>query len=132
MVELTGLVHSDPKKSEVEALLKVAPHLKKMKRDIMIAAHYNGEHGIIPDEMPGLINTIRRRFTDLWKEGFLKQTDRFRKNKSGNSVMVWIPGRDEKAFEVKETKGQVIIRLESRVRELESELKSLQAQRELL
>ena len=131
MTGLIGLVHSDAKKSEIDALLKVAPHLKKMKREIMILAHKNGERGIIPDEVPGLINTVRRRIVDLWKEGLLKATDRMRKNKRGNNETIWIPGRDEKTFEIKETKNQIIKRLESRVKELENELKSLQMQREL-
>lgn len=131
MTRLVGLVHADPKKSEIEAVLKIAPHLKNMKREIMILAIKNGDRGIIPDEVPGLINTIRRRITDLWKEGFLKPSGMFRKNKSGNNETVWIPGRDEKAFEIRETKGQIIKRLENRVKELEDELESLHAQREL-
>lgn len=115
-------VHAEPRRTEVEALAAVAPHLKRMKRDIMLAAHHYGEHGIIPDEIPGLINTVRRRFTDLWIEGLLKPTCRVRPNRRGKNETVWVAGKDEHRLTPAETKDQKIKRLEARVAELERTL----------
>ena len=44
----------------------------------------------------GLINTIRRRFTDLWKEGKIRHhpTLLSRKNLAGNDCVSWVIGTD--------------------------------------
>ncbi len=120
---LSRLVHANPRQAEIEALFAVAPHLKKTKREIMLKARAARDHGLIPDEVPGLINTVRRRFTDLWKEGLLKPTDRVRKNARGNHETVWVEGKDENAIKTQESKDQKIKRLEARVVELEGLLK---------
>jgi len=58
------------------------------------------ESGLTPDEFVlkhgGLINTIRRRFTDLWKEGKIKHhpTLLTRKNLAGNDCITWVLGKD--------------------------------------
>jgi len=123
---LRGHRHAESNAPELFALDKVAPHLKKMKRSIMEAAHdavARGERGIIPDEQPGLINTVRRRFTDLHIEGHLRPTEHTKENASGNPVTVWEPGRDFNMLATRESKEQKIARLEARVAELERMLR---------
>lgn len=120
-METTGLHHSEPRPAEYEAAILIAPHLKKMKRDIMVKAVSAGSRGLIPDEVDGLINTVRRRFTDLWIEGFLKPTESTRPNRRGRSETVWVVGKDDRRFGAKEAKDEKIARLESRVRELEAQ-----------
>lgn len=90
-------IHANPRPAEAEALAAIAPHITGIKRRILEQAGAAGDLGVIPDEVDGLINTIRRRFTDLWKGGHLRPTKRTRKNRSGNSETVWILGRDENA-----------------------------------
>lgn len=117
--ELTGLTHAQPRRTETEALAAVAPHLKKMKGDIWAKCSHRGDFGLTPDEYVeetgALINTVRRRFTDLWKEGIIKPTDRTRCNYRGRNETVWMVGRDEKMV-VSETKDAKIKRLEAHVR----------------
>ena len=61
--------------------------------------------GLTPDEfaeMHGkLINTVRRRFTDLWKEGKIRHHPKSltRKNKAGNSCVTWVIGHDPDSFQ---------------------------------
>jgi|GEM_PF-4112900 len=56
--------------------------------------------GMTPDEFceetNALINTIRRRFTDLWKEGKIRHHSETltRLNGSGNECVVWVLGDD--------------------------------------
>lgn len=114
----TPHVHADPRPTETAALEKIAPHLKKMKRDIMLAAHAAGDLGITPDEQPGLINTVRRRFTDLWKEGLIKPTGRTRNNANGNPCTVWVIGSDANLSIRQETKDETIKRLRGEIRHL--------------
>jgi hypothetical protein len=118
--ELTGLTHAVPRRSESEALAVVAPHLTAMKREIMIVVTAAGDYGLTPDEHSlatgAIINTVRRRMTDLWKEGQIRPTDRMRKNARGNNETVWVVGRDEKMATTRETKDQKIKRLEAHVR----------------
>ena len=113
-------VHNPGKDTEHLAFEKVEPHLKKMKRSIYLAVLSSGENGLIPDEYPGLINTVRRRFTDLWKEGMIRPTERTRANSNGNQCSIWITGSDPL---VKKTESNIekIKRLEERVAFLEGE-----------
>ena len=59
------------------------------------------EVGLTPDEFceqtNGLINTVRRRFTDLWKEGRIRHHPEIatRMNAAGNECVVWVLGRDD-------------------------------------
>ena len=84
--------------------------------------------GITPDEFcdltHGLINTVRRRFTDLWKEGMIRHHPAgvTRRNGAGNEAVVWVIGNDpdRKPSRVEELKAE-IVRLTIRVRELELE-----------
>lgn len=117
--QTTGLTHSAPRQTEMEALMSVAPHLKRMKRDIMLRVVASGESGLTPDEVPGLINTVRRRFVDLWKEGQIRPTDRTRRNSRGKNETVWVAGRDEVGMATtRETKDQKISRLAHHIRML--------------
>ena len=126
--ELTGLTHAQPRQAELEAAEKVAPHLAGMKGGIVAMMPSRGAFGLTPDEYAmetgSLINTVRRRFTDLWKEGIIKPTDRVRCNARGNNETVWVLGRDEKMV-ARETKDQKIKRLEARIAELEARVDGL-------
>lgn len=69
-----------------------------MKEQILAALEAQGAAGLTPDEYAdrtqGLINTVRRRFTDLWKEGKIKPTEQERSNAAGNATTVWSLGFD--------------------------------------
>ncbi len=121
-----GLHHAAPRAAELEAAEKVAPHLKKMKLAIFTAVVMRGQHGLTPDEFQVrsnlIINTIRRRFTDMWVEGIIKPTETTRPNARGNQETVWVVGRDEKRVGTRETNDQIIARLQARVRELEARI----------
>ena len=57
-------------------------------------------NGLTPDDWASnnkaLINTVRRRFTDLWKDGLIRHhpESRTKKNAAGNDCVVWVQGRD--------------------------------------
>lgn len=114
------MARSDPRPAEAAALDRIAPHLKAMKKDIMCNAIVAGDRGLIPDEFLGLINTVRRRFTELWKEGQLKPTNRTRLNRRGNQEMVWVVGRDEAGMKPRETKSATIAQLRAEIDRLRS------------
>lgn len=88
------LVHASPTATEVEAVTKVAPHLTAMKAAIMAAVESSGEPGLTPDEYADahglLINTVRRRFTDLWKAGQIRKNGVSRPNGNGNRSAAWV------------------------------------------
>lgn len=114
MSDTIGLVHAYPRRAEAEALAAVTPSLKRMKAAILLAVGAAGEHGLIPDEFPGLINTVRRRFTDLWILGLIKPTDRMRPNKRGRNETVWVLGKDEhRLLRQREKPREKIKRLEA-------------------
>lgn len=114
-----NLVHADPRPTETAALEKVAPHLKKMKRHIYDAVAASGADGLTPDELPCfLINTCRRRFTDLWKEGLIRPTALTRKNARGNPCTVWVIGSDPNLSIRQATKDETIKLLRGDLRRL--------------
>lgn len=121
---MNGLTHSDPRNSETRSLIKIAPHIGRMKGDIIDQISRTDEMGITPDEYAQatgcLINTVRRRFTELWKEGYMTPTNRTRDNIRGNPETVWVLGMDSSMRISRETKDQKIKRLESRIAELEA------------
>lgn len=94
------LTHSRALLSESEALAKVEPSLNSMRTAILAAVRNTGEEGLTPDEYAkkhhGLINTIRRRFTDLWKDGYIRHHPelQMRLNAAGNKCVVWVEGED--------------------------------------
>jgi len=93
-------VHSNGLPTEVQAFQKASLQIASIKSRILVEMKGAGEAGITPDEFVfkhgGLINTIRRRFTDLWKEGQIKHhpTLLTRKNTAGNDCVAWVLGRD--------------------------------------
>ena len=93
-------VHSNGLPTEVEAFKKASLRLNSIKSRILVEIKEAGENGLTPDEFVfkhgGLINTIRRRFTDLWKDGEIKHhpTLLSRKNTAGNDCVAWVIGRD--------------------------------------
>ena len=106
------LMHRQPRATEVEALTKIAPHLRAMKKGIYEALEAAGSRGITPDEYVvrsgKLINTVRRRFTDLWKEGIIRPAGVSRRNKAGNSTMVWVLGLDPEGVRAFRNKGGLV------------------------
>ena len=95
---LRGLVHGDPRETEVAALEKVAPSILPMRLHILERMAEEGELGLTPDEYADqhnkLINTARRRFVDLWKGGEIRPTEMVRPNPRGNDCVVYVLGED--------------------------------------
>lgn len=91
-------LHAQPRTSEVAAAAAVAGQIVALKTGILAWAKRAGEHGLTPDEYSAetgaLINTVRRRFTDIWKAGQLRPTELTRKNRRGNPETVWVLGED--------------------------------------
>lgn len=101
--DLKHLAHAAGCRTEFEALEKVAPRLNSMKTSIFHELLEATEKGLTPDEYCDrhglLINTVRRRFTDMWKEGILRHhpDGLTRKNAAGNECVVWVVGYDPHA-----------------------------------
>lgn len=99
---LTGLTHAQPRASELAAAEKVAPKVASIKGSIWAMISFRGDIGLTPDEYSAytdrIINTVRRRFTDLWKDGIIRPTIMTRPNRRGNQETVWVVGRDENAL----------------------------------
>lgn len=128
--------HEQPRPAELAAAEKVGAHVETLKGQILWRVTNCGDAGLIPDEVPGLINTVRRRFTDLWKEGKIRPTDRTRENRHGNPETVWILGRDPK-LDAQARYGEPgyrtsYQRLAKRVEELEDKIADLNAAGETL
>ena len=85
--------------NEVAAFNKAKSKSLSTKDKILKEVDLYGAYGVTPDEFVdsygGLINTIRRRFTDLWKEGKIKKSSLSRKNSAGNFCAAWVLGKDE-------------------------------------
>ena len=101
LFDVRHLRHNDGLGSERAALAKVAPTLASMRERILRDIQEAGDRGITPDEWcyehGALINTVRRRFTDLWKDGFIRHHPKLleRDNQAGNPCVVWVAGRDD-------------------------------------
>jgi hypothetical protein len=93
-------VHSNGLPTERSAFNKASLRSDSIKSRILVELEDVGGTGLTPDEFVfkhgGLINTIRRRFTDLWKDGKIKHhpTLLTRKNTAGNDCVTWVLGRD--------------------------------------
>jgi len=93
-------IHSNGLPTEAAAFNKASLRMGSIKSRILEELEEAGESGLTPDEFVfkhgGLINTIRRRFTDLWKDGRIKHhpTLLTRKNGAGNDCVTWVLGRD--------------------------------------
>ena len=128
---MNPLVHSPGLPTEHAALRKVAPKLPSLKKQILIDLAAAGDRGWTPDEWAeetgNLLNTVRRRFTDLWKEGEIRHHPRgiSRQNAAGNDCAVWVLGKDNSLGIL--PRGARVAKLEQRIRELERENATLRA-----
>jgi hypothetical protein len=99
--------HRNGLQTEVDAFVKASKRMESTKSKIIFEIGCAGENGLTPDEFVenygGLINTVRRRFTDLWKEGKIKHHPTLleRKNRAGNNCVTWVIGKDEKSVSIK-------------------------------
>lgn len=98
--------HSDAWDTETEAFNKAAKSANSIKLSILYQIDKAGAvNGLTPDEFVsangGLINTIRRRFTDLWKEGKIRHHPNglTRANSAGNQCVTWVIGNDPIGFQ---------------------------------
>ena len=127
------LFHGDPRATEVEALARVAPHLKSTKHDILEALQIRGELGLTPEEYQAVtgrvLNTVRRRFTDLWKEGKIRHSAKARKNELGNRSTVWVMGRDP---QLEQSRAQAMAKVRAERDALREENLTLRAELERL
>lgn len=100
LFDLRHLRHTGGLATEEAALEKVAPTLTAMKAKIYGDLMRAGDWGLTPDEFTDnhgkLLNTVRRRFTDLWKEGLIRHHPQLttRTNRGGNECVVWVIGKD--------------------------------------
>jgi len=106
MTDLRSHTHSNGWASEIEAFSKALKSANSIKLQILGELERAGQlAGLTPDEFVemhgGLINTVRRRFTDLWKEGKIRHHPQSltRKNSAGNSCVAWIIGNDPTAYQ---------------------------------
>ena len=96
----TTHTHKSGLSTEVSAFNKASKRSESTKKKILADLEAAGADGLTPDEFVenygGLINTVRRRFTDLWKEGKIQHhpTLLARKNPAGNECVAWVIGRD--------------------------------------
>ena len=101
MNELRTHTHSNGLETESNAFEKASKSADSIKLQILSEIGRAGAlKGLTPDEFAetnnGLINTVRRRFTDLWKEGKILHHPHLmtRKNNDGNACVAWVLGRD--------------------------------------
>lgn len=92
--------HSEPLAGEAAAAEKAARGAESMKAHILACIKAAKDYGMTPDEYSAktgsLINTVRRRITDLWKEGHVRHHPEsvHRDNADGNACVVWVAGYD--------------------------------------
>ena len=100
MREINTHVHSNGLQTEIFAYTKAFKNSLSIKNKILFELEKIGVDGLTPDEFVlkhgGLINTIRRRFTDLWKEEKIQHHPKLltRKNFAGNDCIAWVLGKD--------------------------------------
>lgn len=93
-------VHADGHMTELLAFEKAKKGSLSIRQKILSEIEQAGDLGLTPDEFVemngGLINTVRRRFTDLWKDGQIRHhpLSLTRKNTAGNACVTWVMGRD--------------------------------------
>ena len=90
--------HADGLPTEEDAAKKAARGSASLKAQILEEIEFQGfmTPDLFVEYHGGLINTVRRRFTDLWKEGKIRHHPMkvTRKNAAGNECVYWIPGAD--------------------------------------
>jgi hypothetical protein len=112
--------HSPGLETETLAAAKTLLSVASMRNRIMQELSEAGEWGLTPDEYAkrheSLINTVRRRFTDLWKDGLIRHhpDGRTRLNSDLNECIVWVTGCDPGASGMTESR---IARLRAQLRE---------------
>ena len=125
---MNNLTHHDGLPTERAALARVEPHLSTMRLRILGSITNAGDDGVTPDEWAdanrALINTVRRRFTDLWKDGHIRHhpEERTRLNAAGNECVVWVLGRDPIGQSSRGTRLAEALR---RIEALEAQVRSL-------
>lgn len=96
-------VHGGGLVTESFAYAKASRGIKAMRDRILQDIVDAGDVGMTPDEWcdrnGALINTVRRRFTDLWKEGLIKHHPDAATslNADGNHCVRWVVGTDSNA-----------------------------------
>lgn len=115
--------HQDGPETERIAFLKVAPVVKGIKARILLLLQ---QQNLTPDEVSAsqglLINTVRRRFVDLWTAGQIRPTAVRRKNDGGNPCVVWTLGADPDPAVRAPKPCERCVALQARVAELETVL----------
>lgn len=117
--------HHEPHRGELEAARKSGCIRETMQAHILERIRQAGPPGLTPDEYSqdhsALINTVRRRFTDLWKAGKIRHhpEELHRKNSAGNLCLAWVEGTDPDC-ELLRGRG-----LETRIRKLEERVERL-------
>lgn len=137
--ELQHLAHSQGWDSEYVALRKVASSISAMKAKIFHAVMSAGAAGLTPDEYcdqmtRGLINTVRRRFTDLWKDGVIRHHPQgaMRLNANGNPCVCWVVGCDPQAQNDRMDRARVELqRLRAEVARLKEEARPKMQRRKI-
>lgn len=92
--------HAAPWSGEAAALAKASLQAPAMWEQILLELREAGPAGLTPDEFAEahlkLINTVRRRFTDLWKSGQIRHHPEglHRPNADRNPCVVWVLGED--------------------------------------
>jgi hypothetical protein len=111
MTDMRTHTHTNGWTTEIEAFTKALKSANSIKLKILEEIHRAGNvRGLTPDEFVemhgGLINTIRRRFTDLWKEGMICHHPEAvtRENSAGNKCVSWVLGNDPTSTFQKRTK----------------------------
>ena len=119
MTTLRSHTHSSGWGTEIEAYGKAAKSASSVKLQILAELERCGQlTGLTPDEFVemhgGLINTVRRRFTDLWKEGKIRHHPQSltRKNSAGNQCVAWVLGNDPQAYQTRVKRQWVGLTLE--------------------
>jgi hypothetical protein len=113
--------HRNPLYGEKLAARKARRSAESTRSAIQVHLEMRGPQGMTPDEFSqqtgGLINTVRRRFTDLWKDGIIRHHAEklHRPNLAGNPCVVWVLGRDQNL------KLSRVAQLQLRISELEEE-----------
>ena len=124
-------VHAPGTATEHAAFDKVEPHIESIKQRILaeLAIHdatpdeFTDEHGL-------LLNTVRRLFVDLWKEGKIRKTGADRKNSQGNPCEVWTLGADPDAALTREDRHDTaaLSAKDDEIDQLKAEIERLKAE----
>jgi hypothetical protein len=105
MINLRTHTHAQGSMTEVLACERASRGSGSIMARILSDIRMAGPDGLTPDEVAAagalLINTTRRRFTDLWKSGQIRHhpLGLTRPNGSGNPCRAWVIGADPSVSE---------------------------------